>query len=156
MRLSEIKAFLSTAETMPINLPDGTRVPTHFHVTEVGQVTRKFIDCGGTLREESIVNLQLWSSYDYNHRLHPGKLVSIIELAERQLGLEDLEIEVEYQGADSIVKYGLEVRNGELHLTGKQTACLALEECGLPGKAAATFTAIAGGTNCCTPGGGCC
>ena len=156
MLLSEIKTFLASTETMPINLPDGTRVPAHFHVTEVGKVTKSFIDCGGTLREESVANFQLWSSFDYNHRLHPGKLVSIIELAEDKLGLGDMEIEVEYQGEDSIVKYGIEARNGELYLAGKETACLALEDCGLPGKVAAKITSIANSSGCCTPGGGCC
>jgi len=156
MLLSEIKTFLSGAETLLINLPDGTRVPAHFHVTEVGEVTKKFIDCGGTLRNERVANFQLWNANDYDHRLHPGKLVSIIELAQRQLGLEDLEIEVEYQGEDSIVKYGLEARDGELHLAGKETACLALENCGLPAKSATKITSIATSSGRCTPGGGCC
>lgn len=157
MLLSEIKTFLAATETLPIHLPDGNLVPTHFHVTEVGEVTKKFIDCGGTLRNESVANFQLWSSVDYNHRLHPGKLVSIIELAQRKLAIGDLEIEVEYQGEDSIVKYGLEVRNGELHLTAKKTACLAQEACGIPvpKKMISLAASIAGGSSC-TPGGGCC
>ncbi len=156
MLLSEIKTFLASVETLPINLPDGTLVPAHFHVTEVGEVSKTFIDCGGTLRRERKANFQLWNAEDYDHRLHPGKLVSIIELAERQLGLADLEIEVEYQGEDSIVKYGLEVRNGELHLAGKQTACLALEACGVPERKTTDLSALVSSGGGCTPGGGCC
>jgi hypothetical protein len=156
MLLSEIKTFLASVETLPINLPDGTRVPAHFHVTEVGEVSKRFIDCGGTLRHERVVSFQLWNANDYDHRLHPGKLVSIIELAQRQLGLGDLEIEVEYQGADSIVKYGLEVRNGALQLTSKETACLAQDACGIPEKKAVDLSSLVASGGGCTPGGGCC
>lgn len=156
MLLSEIKTFLASVEAMPINLPDGTRVPAHFHVTEVGEVSKTFIDCGGTLRRERKANFQLWNADDYDHRLHPRKLVSIIELAERQLGLADLEIEVEYQGEDSIVKYGLEVRKGELHLASKETACLAQEACGVPENKATNLSSLIASGGGCTPGGGCC
>ena len=68
----------------------------------------------------------------------------------------DLEIEVEYQGEDSIVKYGLEVRQGALHLTSKQTACLALDACGVPEKKAIDLSAMVASGGGCTPGGGCC
>ncbi|TXF88059.1 hypothetical protein FUA23_16390 [Neolewinella aurantiaca] len=156
MRLTEIKSFLAPLDTLLINLPDGTRVPAHFHVTEVGKVTKNFIDCGGTLRDESVANFQLWSANDYDHRLHPGKLISIIELAENKLGLGDLEIEVEYQGEDSIVKYDLEARDGELHLVGKATACLAMDACGIPEKKSVDLSNLVATGGGCTPGGGCC
>ena len=45
--------------------------------------------------KENVINFQLWSSTDYDHRLHPEKLVNIINLSEEKLGLEDAEIEVE-------------------------------------------------------------
>ena len=48
-------------------------VPSHFHVTEVGKITKHFIDCGGTVRNEEVVNFQLWQADDYDHRLHPEK-----------------------------------------------------------------------------------
>ena len=51
MKLSEIKTILETVETVNFRLPDGSYVPEHFHVTEVGVVTRNFIDCGGTVRK---------------------------------------------------------------------------------------------------------
>ncbi|MGK0335318.1 MAG: hypothetical protein ACI974_002146, partial [Paraglaciecola sp.] len=54
MLLSEIKTFLASTETLLINLPDGTPVPAHFHVTEVGEVSKTFVDCGGTLRRERV------------------------------------------------------------------------------------------------------
>ena len=59
--------------------------------------------------------------------------MSIIELAEKQLGLGDLEIEVEYQGSDTIAKYSLVAgENGTLLLTSKHTDCLAKSDCGIP------------------------
>jgi hypothetical protein len=48
MKLSEIKK-LDTLENVTFQLPDGTTVPEHFHVTEVGLITKNFIDCGGKL-----------------------------------------------------------------------------------------------------------
>jgi len=156
MKLSQLKAFLAAKETLNIELPDGNSVPAHFHVTEVGEVSRTFVDCGGTLRRERVANLQLWSATDYDHRLHPEKLVHIVELAEKQLGLADLPVEVEYQGPDSIVRYDLEAVDGKLLLTGKQTACLALEACGLPAKKSVSLSNLISSSGACTPGGGCC
>jgi len=159
MLLSELKHFLTSHDSFLIRLPDGTAVESHFHVTEVGEVTKNFIDCGGKVRRERVASLQLWSANDYNHRLEPGKLVKIIEIAERQLGLGDLPIEVEYQGPTTIQKFDLAASgNGELHLQPKATACLALEECGLP-PVAKKMVSLAGSFSkggSCTPGSGCC
>jgi len=107
MILSEIKQHLQDLKTIAFELPDGTLVPEHFHVTEVGKVTKHFIDCGGVLRKEEKINFQLWNANDYNHRLHPEKLINIIELSEKTLNLKDVEIEVEYQGT-TIGKYDLD------------------------------------------------
>src|SRR5690606_7735131 len=101
MKLSEIKNHLNSLEQITFMLANGELVPTHFHVTEVGTISKHFIDCGGIVRKEEVANFQLWNADDYNHRLHPEKLAHIIELSEKVLGLEDLEIEVEYQMADS-------------------------------------------------------
>ena len=106
MKLSEIKHHLSTAESVNFRLAHGEYVPEHFHVTEIGLVTKHFIDCGGTIRLEKVVNFQLWDANDYDHRLKPGKLLNIIALSEQALEIDDLEIEVEYQ-TDTIGKYGL-------------------------------------------------
>lgn len=65
MILSEVKTTLKTVNQLAFQLPNGTLVPNHFHVTEIGQITKKFIDCGGTLREENVINFQLWSANDY-------------------------------------------------------------------------------------------
>src|SRR4051812_10815893 len=104
MKLSEVKQALVGLDDVKFQLPDGTFVPEHFHVTEVGVIDKHFIDCGGTVRREKVANFQLWNAADFEHRLKPGKLQSIIELSEKVLGMEDLDVEVEYQ-SDTIGKY---------------------------------------------------
>ena len=71
MKLSEVKSVLQNLQTIGFQLPDQSLVPSHFHVTEVGEITKRFIDCGGTVRKETVVNFQLWNANDYDHRLHP-------------------------------------------------------------------------------------
>lgn len=157
MRLSEFKRLLNQQDTIAFELPNGTLVPSHFHVTEVGAVSKKFIDCGGTLREEHTVSLQLWEANDYDHRLHPEKLVHILELSENKLGITDEEVEVEYQG-DTIGKYGLGFNGTNFTLTTKVTDCLAKDNCGIPTeKLKIPLTVLSTSEkDCCTPGGGCC
>lgn len=157
MKLSDLKKHLVAVTELNFVLPNGTVVPKHFHVTEVGQVTKHFIDCGGTVRTEKVVNFQLWEAGDFDHRLAPQKLNSIIALSEKVLGVEDAEIEVEYQ-SDTIGKYGLEFEGKDFLLTSKQTACLASEKCGIPGeKQKLNLVELQRAQkNSCTPGGGCC
>ncbi len=155
MTLSQIKKHLERLDTIAFQLPDGALVPGHFHVTEVGKVTKHFIDCGGTVRKEEVVNFQLWNANDYDHRLHPGKLVKIIELSERTLGLEGLEIEVEYQGL-TIQKFGLDFDGSNFLLTSKQTDCLAKDSCGIPQEKPKVSLRQLKTTQTCEPGSGCC
>lgn len=157
MKLSDIKLILANAESVNFQLPDGTLVPEHFHVTEVGVITKDFIDCGGTVRHEKVANFQLWDANDYEHRLKAGKLLSIIALSEKVLGMEDLEIEVEYQ-AETIGKYDLGFDGTNFQLLAKQTACLAMDKCGVPEKKTKLNLSElpVSGQNSCTPGGGCC
>ncbi|WP_262733317.1 DUF6428 family protein [Gaetbulibacter sp. NE] len=155
MKLSELKTNLKPLQQIAFQLPNGSLVPSHFHVTEVGQIDKKFIDCGGTLRNESVISLQLWSANDYNHRLHPEKLIHIIELSEAKLGLENLDIEVEYQG-ESIQKYGLQFDGTHFLLTTKQTDCLAKDNCGIPVKKPKLKLADLNNEPCCSPDGNCC
>lgn len=155
MKLNEFKQRLEELDTIYFQLPNGEKVPSHFHVTEVGKVQKDFIDCGGKVRNEEVVNFQLWSSVDYDHRLHPEKLLHIIELSQNKLGIGDLPIEVEYQG-ETIGKYGISFDGQGFKLTTKNTDCLAKDNCGIPvQKAKETMISIAD-SSCCTPGGGCC
>jgi hypothetical protein len=122
MKLSEIKKHLNTVDSVNFILPDGSRVPEHFHVTEVGMITKHFMDCGDNVRTEKTANFQLWEANDFDHRLKPQKLQKIIALSESVLGLSDLEIEVEYQG-DTIGKYDLGYNGKDFVLLSKQTNC---------------------------------
>jgi hypothetical protein len=132
MKLKEIKEILSGLDALVFQLPNKSFVPEHFHVTEVGVITKNFIDCGGTVREEKVVNFQLWEAADFDHRLAPSKLTNIIELSERTLNINpELQIEVEYQ-SDTIGKYGLSYNGLYFQLTSKLTACLAQDACGIP------------------------
>ncbi len=122
----------------------------------MGNVNKHFIDCGGTLREENVINFQLWNENDYDHRLHPEKLLHIIELSEKVLQLQDREIEVEYQG-ETIGKFGLDFDGTHFLLTSKQTACLAKEACGIPtSKPKKKLSDLQAEAKSCAPGSGCC
>ncbi|MDO6674317.1 DUF6428 family protein [Tenacibaculum sp. 1_MG-2023] len=155
MKLSEIKQHLASLKTIAFQLPDGSLVPTHFHVTEVGKITKNFIDCGGTVRNEEVVNFQLWNANDYDHKLHPEKLVHIIELSEKELNIPDLKIEVEYQGS-TIGKYGLDFDETNFLLTTKQTDCLAKDNCGIPTEKPSVKLSDLQKQTTCEPNSGCC
>ncbi|KUJ58233.1 DUF6428 family protein [Chryseobacterium aquaticum] len=157
MKLSTIKEILPSLENVEFQLENGTFVPEHFHVTEVGQITKNFIDCGGVIRSEKVVNFQLWNANDFEHRLKPAKLLNIIKLSEDKLGIEDAEIEVEYQSA-TIGKYDLDFNGKNFVLINKTTACLAQDACGIPSekekKNLSELSAVK--ENSCKPASGCC
>lgn len=156
MKISELKKILSTAEGVEFKLESGQSVPDHFHVTEVGVITRDFIDCGGTVRHERIANFQLWDADDHEHRLKPRKLMDIISLSEKVLGMHDLDVEVEYQ-SETIGKYELGFDGKDFLLLSKKTACLAPDKCNVPSeKQKVRLVNLATGGSQCTPGGGCC
>lgn len=155
MKLSEIKNKLNILDKIAFQLPNGELVPNHFHVTEVGKITKHFIDCGGTVRKEEVANFQLWNANDYDHRLHPEKLLSIIELSEHILGTGDLDIEVEYQG-NTIGKFGLDFDGKNFLLTNKKTDCLAKDKCGIPEEKPKTNLSELKNEPSCSPGSGCC
>ncbi len=153
MKLSQFKNQLSQLNSIAFELPDGTLVPAHFHVTEVGKIVKHFIDCGGTERLETVINFQLWEANDYDHRLQPEKLQQIIELSESRLGLPDVDIEVEYQST-TIGKYDIDFNGTNFILTSKLTDCLAKDNCGIPQeKPQVKISQI---QNSCEPGSGCC
>lgn len=154
MKLSQIKEILPTLDNVEFQFENGTFVPEHFHVTEIGQITKHFIDCGGVVRTEKAVNFQLWDANDYNHRLKPTKLLNIIKLSEEKLGIEDTEIEVEYQN-ETIGKFDLDFDGEHFILKNKQTACLASDACGIPAEKQKVKLSELTST-CCTPNSGCC
>lgn len=150
MNIENFKLALEQLKQIEFKLPNGDAVPAHFHVTEVGQITRHFIDCGGVERIEKKINFQLFVADDVDHRLSPKKLKGIIQLSERKLGLANAEVEVEYQGS-SILKYGVEFSEGVFQLVDTRTACLATDACGIPEVKPKVTLQTA-----CNPADGCC
>ncbi|MGO2357267.1 DUF6428 family protein [Mesonia sp.] len=154
MNLEEFKNHLEDLTQLGFQLPSGELVPSHFHVTEVAKVEKNFVDCGGQFRKEEKISLQLWEAADYDHRLHPEKLVSILTTAMKSLELKNEEVEVEYQG-DTIETYTLFFKDEIFYLVPKQTDCLAKEKCGIseekPKKSLSDLPA-----NACEPNSGCC
>lgn len=165
MKLSEIKSLLNTVETVNFKLENGTFVPEHFHVTEIGIITKDFIDWGGTVRNEKVANFQLWDANDFEHKLKPLKLLKIIALSEKILAMDDLEIEVEYQTESiasptpinsnketswqTIGKYDLGFDGENFILNSKKTACLAEENCGTKHEKKEKNACCSTESNCC-------
>ncbi len=157
MKLSQFKNHLENLETVDFYLPNGQKVPPHFHITEVGMTTKNFTDCGNTFRIQKTATLQLWTSVDYWHRLDPKMIVKIIDSTEKMFDGEDLEIEIEYQ-QETIGKFGLDFIGDKLQMTNKQTDCLAKDSCAFPlEKVKLKMSELqAQIADCCTPNSGCC
>ena len=157
MKLSQFKTHLDNVSQLNFVRPNGSLVPRHFHITEAGLTTKNFIDCGGTVRSEKTISLQVWTANDVAHRLEPQKLKKIIALAEPLFGNEDLDIEIEYQ-TETISRFGLNFNGTNFLLTPKQTDCLAKDHCGIPPeKMQAGVSEMQNNqTSCCAPGSGCC
>jgi hypothetical protein len=85
MRISEIKEQLTNLENHYVCWKFCSRT---FSRNWSGIVTKNFIDCGGKVRNETVVNFQLWNN-DFEHRLKP----KFIALSEKILGIVDFEIE---------------------------------------------------------------
>jgi len=138
MTLSQLKLLLTEHSGLAfrIQLPDGSAVPLSFHITEVGRVTKTFLDCGGTLRETVACQLQIWVGQDYDHRVETGKMASILGKGASILPDESVPVEIEYE--DRVIsQYTIEghevlADSVVLRLGHKHTECLAPELCGLP------------------------
>lgn len=154
MNLHEFKSLLSRHDdkAFQLLLPGGDHVPASFHITEVGRVTKTFLDCGGTLRQTDTCQLQAWVGEDEDHRIASGKLLGIFRKAAFLLPDETIPLEIEYEG-EVISQYPIaqaEVTESAviLHLATKHTDCLAKELCGVPAAPGKAESA------CCSPG--CC
>ena len=152
MNLQELKDSLQQRDEITFVLPSGEYVPPHFHVTEVGKSSKLYVDCGGTVRAEEVITFQLWSANDYDHRIQPQKILQIIEIAEDALGLENLEVEIEYQ-RDTIGRYGLSIDKDRFLLTPTKTDCLDKDKCGIPEQVEGLDSESS--SDCC-PDSGCC
>ncbi len=159
MKLSQFSALLASYpnKSFRLILPGENVVPASFHITEVGHVAKKFIDCGGKLHTIQSCQLQAWLGGDTDHRLYAGKMAGVLDLA-RAKGIlpegEDLEVEIEYE--DTVLSQypvaSFTVTNSAvvLTLTTKHTDCLAKEVClpALP-MAAGAMSGCGCGTDCC-------
>ena len=132
MKLKDLKATLALhPDALPrFTLPDGDQIPAHFHITEVGHVAKRFIDCGGKLHDrKDTCLLQTWVADDYEHRLTAGRFARILQLGDLVLPHDDLEVEVEYDccvvAQYPIASAEFTGEHIELQLGEKHTACLA-------------------------------
>lgn len=155
MKVKELVEILSSLDVVTFAMPDGSAVPAHFHITEMGLVLKNYVDCGGKMRDERNATFQLWVAGDTEHRLTPQKFLGIISLCDGLYGIQELEVVVEYQQA-TIGVFGLEFQNHQFRLIAKQTACLAEDACGIPVKKPRVNIKDIGKQSSCTPGGGCC
>ena len=137
MTLLEFKEILTQHKDSPnpilFSLDNGGLVPPYFHITEMGLKTKHFVDCGGTLRSEQNITFQIWTADDFNHRITPTKLLSIIDSALTLPYFQKLngDIEMEYQN-QTIGLYGVEhIGMLSFNLTPKKTNCLAPDKCGI-------------------------
>lgn len=154
MKLSEFKKYLANSESFAVQLPNGTFVPNHFHITEMGVVNKKYTDCGNTFREENYFTFQLWYSTDTWHKLTSEKVLKIIAGIEKNIQVEDYDILVEYQGEDTIGKFGLGFNGKDFLLESTKTTCLAQDNCGIPTeKIKKNLSEM---TSCCAPESNCC
>jgi hypothetical protein len=135
MQISELKETLSENAYRNVRfiLPTGTKAPPHAHVTEVAMIEKKFIDCGGTFRTDSVCRLQTWFADDTDHRLTAGKLLAILEKSASFLGTRDLEVDVEHEAPFvsqfPIEKIEVDGESLTIRLGVKHTACLAEDRC---------------------------
>lgn len=156
MKLSEFKNTISKISKISFQLENGDLIPPHFHITEIGFINKRFIDCGGTIRNEKLINFQLWHAEDFQHVLKPNKVIEIITIAENSIFSEDLEIEVEYQNS-TIGKYGLDFNGNSFLLKSKTTNCLAEDQCGIEiSKPKVSISDVNKLDSNCSPGSGCC
>jgi len=144
MRLTELKTLLEEIRNKQflMQLPNQHLVPLSFHVTEVGQVNKTFIDCGGKVHVAQTCQLQVWVGDDVDHWLETGKLADILKLAKSIVFSDDVDVEIEYEDA-AISQYPVENYSVTddavtLHLTTKHTDCLAKELCIVPSSCGAT------------------
>jgi hypothetical protein len=152
MKLHEFKALLEANRDKQflLQLPNEKTVPQSFHITEVGLVTKTFIDCGGKVHSLQTCQLQAWIGPDVDHRIEAGKMADILKVSASIVPNDFLYLEIEYED-DIISQYPVAeaVVTDEavtLVLTTKHTDCLAKELCMVPST---------NGASCCGPAGCC-
>ncbi|MAT72999.1 MAG: hypothetical protein CMJ58_26245 [Planctomycetaceae bacterium] len=158
MNLTQFRDALAAhpAHGLRFVINDRAAIADHFHVTEVGRVEKRFVDCGGQPRTTVACVLQTLVAHDTDHRLTTDKLAGIMRLVE-QLDLpDDAPVEVEHQersvSIDAVDSCAATDGVLTFRLSPKQTACLAEDACGL-GQPAPGLPVLGG--NCCGDSGCC-
>ena len=112
-------------------LPNGDHIPEHAHVTEVGHVTRSFVDCGGLTGKEEKILLQTHVGDDTDHRLRADRFAKILQLGNRVIPSANLDVDVEYDccvvAQYPIVKATPDGKHLNLILRKGRTQCRARE-----------------------------
>jgi hypothetical protein len=152
MKLHQFKTLLeaNADKYFALQLPGDKAVPQAFHITEVGFVSKTFIDCGGKVHTVQTCQLQAWIGPDVDHRIEAGKMAAILDKAQAIVPNDFLDLEIEYE--DEVISQ-YTVANADvsesavtLHLSHKHTDCLAKDLCIVP----------AGASGSCAPASGCC
>tara|TARA_B100000927_G_scaffold124382_1_gene100343 strand:+ start:3528 stop:3995 length:468 start_codon:yes stop_codon:yes gene_type:complete len=155
MKISEFKNIIAESSEISFQLENGNIIPQHFHITEIGLNEKKFIDCGGVVRNENIISLQLWHANDFDHKLNPNTVLDIIDKAEKILKIGNLDVEIEYQQS-TIGKYNVGFNGLSFVLEAKTTACLAEDNCGIPAEKLKVPLSNLQNNSSCSPESGCC
>jgi Family of unknown function (DUF6428) len=155
MKVKELVEVLKMQTSFGFVLGNGKSVPAHFHITEMGLVLKNYVDCGGKMRNERSATFQLWVAGDTEHRLTSQKFLGIVAIADGLYGIQDLEVQVEYQ-QETIGVFDLNYNGENFILESRQTACLAEDACGIPASKQKISLSELVNSNQCTPGGGCC
>ena len=144
MKLHELKSLLRAHPTaLPrFILPGGEQIPAHFHLTEVGYVAKKFVDCGGTFRDREACVLQTYVAEDFDHRLKAKRFADILDLGRPILPGDDLEVEMEWDCC-VVSQYPIASARAvedrlEFQLVARHTDCLAKQKCGCESEAVNT------------------
>jgi hypothetical protein len=137
MNISEFKNALTAAGDARVEfvLPDGAKIPSHYHVTEVGFVSKDFFDCGGVRRVDQYCVLQLWVAGDVEHGLTASKVSTVLNYTDSVIQSRDVPVMVEYQ-RESITRYAVSSANRvfgkmSIDLVPVFTECLAPDRCGI-------------------------
>ncbi|MFT6862030.1 MAG: hypothetical protein ACJAVK_000584 [Akkermansiaceae bacterium] len=121
------------AHGIALKLPDGTTVPAHFHITEVGAISKAFLDCGGKSHTEQTCVLQVWVVDDYDHRIQAGKFGGILGKAENLFDTTEIPVEFEHE-APVLTRMPIESHEVDedtisFQLSYKKADCLAKDIC---------------------------
>lgn len=138
MKLHELKSLLRQhPDSAPrFILPDDDAIPAHFHITEVGHVAKRFVDCGGTIHDTTdTCLLQTYVAGDVDHRLDGETFAKILDLGQSVLPSDDLDVEVEYDCCVTaqypISDAHFSGKHLDIRLEARHTDCLAKEKCGI-------------------------